>query len=200
MAVEPKRGCGYRKVGGLYVVGDPGSLLACDRLPFPLTVCPTCHAGIKPSRGWTWIFPYNLFEGNHTNCTCSPSCPICHPAKLGRKAGLLWIGKTFYEIDEFLAEAEILGVSRRIAAVPRGFRLGQTWVLVAHGQAVRIGREKGTIMEVYKKTAGIFSAFKPTRIEKIITESESRNEEEMLKLANRGITPIVVPDDDADHR
>lgn len=40
MAVETKRGCGYRKIGGLYLVA--GNLSEpCDRLPWPLHVYPT---------------------------------------------------------------------------------------------------------------------------------------------------------------
>lgn len=34
MASETKRGCGYRKVGGMYLVGDY-IRVPCDRLPFP---------------------------------------------------------------------------------------------------------------------------------------------------------------------
>jgi hypothetical protein len=71
MAIEPKRGCGFRKVGGLYLVG--GELMEpCDRLPFELGVCRCCGGGIKPARGWTWIEPAKLFYGNHepTICHC----------------------------------------------------------------------------------------------------------------------------------
>jgi hypothetical protein len=47
---------------------------------------------------------------------------------------------------------------------------------------------------------GVFQIFKSTRIEKIVTESQADDEEAMAKLARAGITPIVVPDDDRDHR
>jgi len=33
MAIEPIRGCGFRKVHGLYLVGDAVGL-PCDRMPF----------------------------------------------------------------------------------------------------------------------------------------------------------------------
>jgi hypothetical protein len=39
----------------------------------------------------------------------------------------------------------------------------------------------------------------PERIEKLVTESQSRDATEMAKLARRGITPVVVPDNDPDH-
>lgn len=35
MAIEPRRGCGYRKMGGLYLVADALGEV-CHRLPFPL--------------------------------------------------------------------------------------------------------------------------------------------------------------------
>jgi hypothetical protein len=52
--VEAKRGCGYRKPGGTYLVSDSLGR-ECGKLPIPLDVCPTCHAGFKPTQGWTWV-------------------------------------------------------------------------------------------------------------------------------------------------
>ncbi|MEI6227005.1 MAG: hypothetical protein WCS72_19880 [Deltaproteobacteria bacterium] len=37
-------------------------------------------------------------------------------------------------------------------------------------------------------------------IEKIVTETESKDEAAMEELKGRGITPFVVPDDDKDHQ
>lgn len=39
MAVETRRGCGYRKVGGIYLVCD-GAGFRCDQLPVNLEVIP----------------------------------------------------------------------------------------------------------------------------------------------------------------
>lgn len=64
MACESKRGCGYRKVGGIYLVGG-GIGVPCDRLPFLLETCRTCGQGIKQARGWTWISVEHLFGGPH---------------------------------------------------------------------------------------------------------------------------------------
>src|SRR5260370_22228167 len=53
MAVEAKRGCGYRKAGGLYLVGG-GIGLPCDRLPYEIHECPCCHMSVlgeKPAKG-----------------------------------------------------------------------------------------------------------------------------------------------------
>lgn len=192
MAVEAKRGCGYRKVGGLYLVAD-GPGVECDRLPIPLHVCPTCGAGIKQARGWTWVDFPALVSGVHLNCEDEFPCPLCMaPQNIGR-AGLLWIGEKFYATPAlFDVEAKHLGISRRIAAVPRGFKVGETWVLLAHSKAFAASN--------MERTAGIFRAFKPARIEKIVTESMTKDEAEMTKLRESGITPVVVPDSDPDHQ
>ena len=61
---EAKRGCGYRKAGpdgtGLYLMGEI-TWSVCERLPFPLTVCPCCGAGVKHTRAFRWIEPTKLF-------------------------------------------------------------------------------------------------------------------------------------------
>ena len=36
MAVEAARSCGYRKVGGLYLVGGGSIIRQCDRLPYKI--------------------------------------------------------------------------------------------------------------------------------------------------------------------
>jgi len=60
MAVEAIRGCGFRRVNGLYLCGEfIGS--SCDRMPFPLTTCPVCGQGIKVGRGFTQVNPYRLW-------------------------------------------------------------------------------------------------------------------------------------------
>lgn len=213
MAVEGKRGCGFRKVGGLYLVGT-GIAVGCHRLPFPLHVCPTCGAGIKFSRGFTWIKPRDLFGlcfgseiGDNRNlggpdvCTCGPNCPMCSPDI--EPAGLMWVGEKYYTPDSFIEEGVKMGISKRIASLAREFKLGATWVYLAHKKAIPVQKrllpgENGTAEKGEKATSAIFYAFRPTRIEKILTESQATDEEKE-KLAKRGITPVIVPDDDLDH-
>lgn len=213
MAVEQKRGCGYRKVGGLYLVCD-GVGFRCDLLPYNLEVCPVCSQGIKPSRSFTWIIPNKLFERSQE---CRATCPIIAycPLRFEQKQGLMWVGGGFYkEPGDFIKEAHEMGISKRISAVPNGFKVGETWVFLAHkkagrkkvavdvvegrdeltDQAVRLEQEK----EV--EAPAVFYSFKPTRIEKIVTETQSKDEAEMQKLKERGITPVAVPDDDPDHK
>src|SRR5262252_7875702 len=103
MAVETRRGCGHRKTGGLYLMG--GKLSApCCKLPIPLDVCPTCGAGVKQSRGWTWINPKPFLDAKV--CTeigfvkQRPLCPAARPGLLGDRVGLIWIGAQFYPTAE----------------------------------------------------------------------------------------------------
>lgn len=207
MAIEKKRACGYRKVGGLYlVVDDAGE--GCHRLPAPLDVCPTCNSGIKQSRGWTWIDGGALFNPaciqkddsltfagfdalTHRHCV---RCPICFPSRfLTDRCGLLWIGERFYPSTvHFVMEATMLGISKRIAAIPRGFKPGKTWVLLAHPKACTGG---GCGIE---RRPGIFRVFIPSRIEKLITQSDA-TAETLARLKQQNITPVIVPDDDPDH-
>lgn len=194
MAIEKKRGCGYRKVGGVYLVCPPIGM-DCDRLPFELTVCPCCGAGIKFSRGFTWIEPVKLFEGDHPyhkdmingemavsyGCQCLKLCPVCYPEThfvntdgKSIKAGLLWVGEKHYSVESFSAEAGELGISKRIAAVPHGFEVGKTWVFLAHKKAIQPNAVKflNSNDAGEDPKAAIFMAFRPQAIEKIVLQSE----------------------------
>lgn len=157
MAIEPRRGCGYRKVGGLYMVCD-GAGFSCQKLPQNLHICPVCGNGIKFSRGYTWVDPIALLGGHCGDTTCVfakevapkvvsddgktihqfgevhiwPDCPFNQ-----RRAGLLWVGARFYTPESFAYEANELGISKRVNSIPRGFVLGETWIFLAHKKAGR---------------------------------------------------------------
>ena len=196
---EAARGCGFRKVGGLYLVFDgPGE--DCGKMPIPLWVCPTCGAGIKAARGWTWIdgdalaaearekaCPRKRKIGQKKSGDCG-GCPMDQDAPFGR-AVLIWIGESFYATPaDFQREAKAKGISRRIAAVPRGFEIGKTFVFLAHRESVAGIDEDG-------KAAffpGVFSIFRPTRIEIVCDGTESP--EQIAEYEGRGLTPVrVVP-------
>ena len=231
MAVEQKRGCGYRKVGGLYLVSG-GIGAPCDRLPYALDICPCCGQGIKKARGWTWVNVNKLFQGAHTVstldltpidtgiagmtmphvggekvlCGCAKEfCPLCnHPEMMGR-AGLLWIGEKFYKTpDQFVQEGVEMGFSRRITTVPHGFKIGETWVLLAHKNAVpekvhSVADGWASPSEVIPAEPGIFFVWQPQRVELIFKESQ-RGSEKVQAAVKRGITPVFVPDNDKDHQ
>lgn len=180
---EIERGCGYRKEGGLYVCAGAPSVSS-KALPLPLAICPTCHSGVKQSRSWTWIEPAPLFlEHDHWDESAGPLSwpgPYTKDVAMGShairvKAGLLWIGETFYKTPkEFLDEGAAQGISRRISALPNDFVVGLTRIFFAHpvampgwddelGEFTDDGEEKGP---------GIFSSFVPHTIEYILKQDE----------------------------
>ena len=227
MAIEERRGCGWRKVGGIYLVGGYISV-PCDRMPFPLETCPVCGGGIKVGRGYTKINPYRLW-GPHDGqpldhhvdirAVCHDRfrpCFICDPRD--EIALLMNVGEGYYKTPEdFMAEARRLGISKRIPFIPKELKLGETVVYLAHPracevkvpavmqQAMAIVEESETkqprLMEAERneKKLGIFCAFIPQRIEKLIKESEA-TPETIEALKKRNITTIPVPDDDPDHK
>lgn len=185
--IEQARGCGYRKPGGIYLVADGiGSI--CCRLPHELTVCPCCGEGIKQSRGFTWVTGAIFGERKdeqHKQQLCT-DCPLNDTNK---KFGLMWVGEKYYKTAiHFTREANAMGVSKRIAQVPTDLIVGTTWILLAHPKAV-MKIEDDKIVH----TQGIFQAFRPTRIEYIITGEES--EDELNRLEKRGFTLIKVQRD-----
>jgi hypothetical protein len=213
---EQKRGCGFRKVGGTYLVGDfiP---VSCDKLPVPLKICPCCGSGIRANRGWTKINPVKLF-GAHRYCADKHQpCYICQPQEYGEVGYLLRIGEKFYSVEEFLEEAKVQGISRRIAQIPRDFILGKTVVYLAHINACveKEPTEIQTELKVnptevaprlleakkIKRVMGIFTAFIPQRIEKIYWQNvlDEMPQSERKRLEKRGITPIGVPISDRQH-
>lgn len=185
MAIESKRGCGYRKVGGTYVVS--GNFWAsCDRLPFPLTVCPCCGEGYRPSRSLREIDPRGMLGGKHEPCICKTNCYICNPGKLYSYEDesldkvshyLEWIGGNFYkDHSTFISEAQKLGISRRLKnGVPRGVVVGKSVFYLAHRDILftkRSNAAKGFTRQLFEKGPGIFMAFVTQRIEHICTQSE----------------------------
>ena len=177
---EAKRGCGYRQPGGLYLTCAEGVMRPCGKLPLPLKVCPTCHGGIHPARGWSWIDPRPLFAGR--TCLKFELCSDrCIAMSLPERAGLLWIGEKFYPTpQDFTQESRTLGVSRRISAVPRDFIVGTTWVFVAHRKACTGGDGS--------QTPGLFHAFRPTHVEYVLKGIET--EADLQALERRGLTLV----------
>ena len=196
--VEGARGCGFRKPGGLYLVAL-GLAEPCARLPHPIESCPTCGAGTKPARGWTWIIPAHLIglvahAPQRHSLRCPLGVPGMDPGRDGVRAGLLWIGESFYPTArDFIEEAEAMGVSRRISKVPRGFVVGETFVFMGHrkGKLARVL----SLGEEPQFTPAIVTVFRPTAIEYVVTGDET--EEELEALEKRGIEPVkVIPENE----
>jgi hypothetical protein len=193
MAVEARRGCGYRKVGGLYLCGS-GIWVACDRLPFEVGFCPVCGEGIHFPRSPKEINPLKLF-GIHEDCRDTFDCHMCNPTA---DMAYLWgVGEKYYTPQEFITEAQTMGVSKRIPSehIPKKLKLGETWVYLVHRKAIYAGKDdEGN--DIHKMA--IFAAFVPQRIEMPIYKSKL-TKRKRKELDKRGITPIEIPDGDPDH-
>lgn len=213
--IEGKRGCGYRKEGGLYFVLPNFGAKPCGKLPLPLESCPCCGAGIKYARGWTWINGKLLFkEGscsidNEVHTFGCSSCILSNPPE---KMGLLWIGEQFYKTPEdWIKEGQTMGISRRIKSIPHGFRLGETWIAVAHihvipGSYIVDFDKSGLCIEHEPNAKGtkckkcgankqgdqsaIFQVFRPSAIEYVVKEDDP--EDKLVDLEKRGITLVKV--------
>ncbi|MDE8535519.1 hypothetical protein PZC41_14520, partial [Staphylococcus aureus] len=172
---EQARGCGYRKPGkdgvGIYLMGGSYGE-ACERLPFPLSHCPCCGAGIKPARGFTWVNGATMFAGSPQ---CQPHdhtdhhhevCMMCNPPK--EPSGLLWVGGKFYKrTQDFMLEADRMGISRKVAHIPTGLVVGKTVIYLAHREAISHTEGEFPNIEITHQ-AGVFSAFIPTRVDLVI--------------------------------
>ena len=200
ISTESERGCGFRKPDktgvGIYLTA-PGMGYPCARLPLPLHACPTCSGGIKPSRSWTWIEPRKLFA-DAPACKLEPprgggrgpqlhvECRVCfagHAMPDGRH-GLLWIGEGFYkQPHDFLAEAQRMGVSRKVSAIPKGFKLGETIVYLAHRLAITTPPEE-RMLGAPEATPGVFAIFKPAGVDLVI-DDEHNVPERAEKLAEQ---------------
>jgi len=195
--IEQKRGCGYRKLDGLYLI-CVGKAIGCDRLNYNLEVCPVCGSGIKFTRGFTWI-DWFKYAGKHadesaTICTCNDFCPICNPDENNSRYGLLWVGNKYYTPESFIKEAEAQGISKRIATVPKDLVLGKTWILFAHKKAGKKEVEDNSTLTKTKEIPcpAIFFVAKAERVEKIISPDTVKDEKAVAKLRKRGITPVVA--------
>jgi len=206
MAVEKRRGCGFRKVGGIYLAGDYGGV-PCHRLPIATDICPVCKSGIKQTRGLTWIDPVGFLDGDCADykalSTTTPVqghciiCPACRPSLFqGEEVGLAWVGEKYYATTaSFMNEAADQGFSKRLPAIPKGFKIGKHWIFFAHPKAIR-----SRAPEYDPPRPGIFFVWKPQRIEIIVTQTQSEDADFMKPLAEKGLTPVIVPDDDPDHQ
>jgi len=207
LRTDQKRGCGWRKKGGLYLISEgPGR--GCGRLPIILSSCPTCGGGIRQTRGWTWVNGAKLAETEVCTAEACTGCPLADLSGM-TKVGLLWVGAAFYETPEaFTAEANAMGISRRISAIPRDFKIGESWCWLAHPRGVKNpepapeldpamadDEEAVAAFEAEKKEyrewlPAVFRIFRPQRIEYVVRGDES--DEDIERLVERGITPVLV--------
>ncbi len=167
----------------------------------PLAACPVCGEELRFNRGIQRIDPLKLW-GEHDPCGDALGlCPICRPWALTAPTYLMWVGSD-YSVPSFLFEAARMGVSKRIPAIPTDFVLGESWVLLAKDRLLK-GAGRDWVPGVREPRPGgipgVFHAFRPERIEKIITDKDAQSGFIVDGLVKQGITPVVVPAADKDH-
>jgi len=218
---EQKRGCGYRKIGGLYLVCDPGLELHCDGLPLELKACDCCGFVPPFSRNLQRIhaqyisqaeenlhvqkYPFragkNGKDEGGEGCYCPESCPICGTIALDPDEdtmpvfGLMFVGKQGYTPSTFIKEAFQMGVSKRIPDIPSWLKFNETWILLAHNEVPKVSLEEiksnGLHTVEPELIQAVFYAFKPSRVEMPVWKG-SLTDQQILKLEEQGITPVFL--------
>lgn len=136
--------------------------------------------------------------GDQGAMVCS-TCPLGGAIPPGRH-GLLWIGEKFYKTpQDFQREAGLMGISRKVVAVPRSFVLGETAVYLGHRQAAfrgwaceshgsadpaALAAERCCEKAHAQMRPGIFTVFMPTGID-LVVEDASDIPERATRLADR---------------
>lgn len=203
---EGRRGCGYRKPGGLYLIAE-GEAQGCGKLPVSLAAlnrCPHCGQplpedyGVRPSRAPRILANPELLWRDISCKVGGAHCLNC-PLSAGYETGpalLLWIGESFYPTyQDFIDESKRMGISRRISVVPKEFEVGRTWVLLAHPKVIRRNMTTRSSQLPFMPDQlvfdpGVFGVFRPTRIEVVVTGDES--DEEIEAMLKRGLSPVKV--------
>lgn len=194
--VEKQRGCGFKKPGGLYLIGGASSSPCC-LLPFPITVCKCCGQGIKFSRGFTWINTDLFIPGNGSTVDDTYNetlnCDSCFLAEKNKPLGLMWVGESFYKTpSHFMNEARQIGISKRISQLPRNCEPGKTWIALAHKKVFftpELFRAKSD-GEFNPYMPAIFTVFKLTAVQYVVTGQE--DEKKLQQLHDNGIELIQV--------
>jgi hypothetical protein len=116
MAVESKRGCGFRKAGGLYVVG---------KFHRPEAMEAFC-TDYEQTRTLRWADPARLFA-------TAQGIPDSYTQ--AERIALMWVGESHYSKASFTREALAMGVSKRVSSLPIGMKAGDP-IALAHPSGV----------------------------------------------------------------
>ena len=188
---EGKRGCGYRKGGGYYLIGG-SEFTTCGKLPYPVGVCQHCGEGMKFFRGFRFFNPQKFIDDkpcieNYLDPVSNNKCVACPMSRgIPERAGIMWVGNKFYSPDTFLNEALKMGISKRLPTIPRELlkNIGNVRVYLVHPKACQDAEGK--------PKAGFFTSFVPKKIEYVVKGNES--EGQLSLIEKRGIELVkVVP-------
>ncbi len=215
MATEGSRGCGYRKVGGLYLMGGQG-FQTCDRLKLEIPSCPCCGEHPRPNRGIQPISSYELFDKHPSRirdgeekgkapredlCVDDLNCRVCYPNQRDDvfKDYLIWVGREYYTDESFNHEARTQGISRRIPYIPQELVMGHSVIYLAMRGNINTRAGVDRDGRPVKKN-GIFMAYIPQRLDLLVWQSDADDDPAYIdELASRGITAVIIPDGDEDH-
>lgn len=174
----PVRGCGFRKKGGFYLVGDMPSF-GSSWFPAGLK-CPCGHQFMKPSRSVQGLIPASFWPDLAEPTTVGPRF------KKDERAWAVTIdGRGYPTPESWIEEGKTDGISRRLNnGWPKGFKLGESRVFVIHGKAMQDGKGKMT-------EPGVIACFRPTAIQYVVRGDEKQAH--LQQLQDRGITLVNVP-------
>jgi hypothetical protein len=88
---------------------------------------------------------------------------MCTPSLVGDRAGLMWIGEKYYTPREFVREARSVGISKKVASIPKGFEFGKDIIFLAHRKAIVEYDDDDVSF-----APGVFMNFKPDWVDIII--------------------------------
>jgi hypothetical protein len=182
-----ERGCGFRKKGGTYLYSDVDSLRPCPSLPIGLPDrCPVCGEELEQFRGIKVINPQKFFTTpqEHIVKCAGGVCLACYPPDHG---AMMWVGKKYYTKDLFMQEAVRMGISKRVAKVPKGLKPGDP-IYFMHPEA--FPPKEGCV----RGTPGIFTAARISAFHRIIDENQEKDEKFIKELEDQGITPVIEYD------
>ena len=137
MAVEQRRGCGFRRAGGLYVRGNVAGA-AVDWLPFCIP--------FRQTRSLQWVTSEALLA------TCADGGTSIFRSH--RRIALCFVGAKHYSVDSFVKEALAQGVSRRVSTIPKDLKPGDP-IALAHPQCIPTLRVGAVTDDPYQHRAAI---------------------------------------------
>lgn len=194
--IASQRGCGFKQIGNSYLESN-GFTMHCDRLNLNLDECNVCGRRFVHFRGIAKI-DFEQLYGEHiipdyvdrpnnpdkNTCMCNQKCYICYPQKFDDyNYYLMYVGKKFYTQGSFIQEAKAMGVSKAIAYLPKGFRLGKSIILLAMD---KIGTTVvGDSLTKEIKCDAIFYGYIPTKFTHVISEAQWKDEDFMNELENK---------------
>jgi hypothetical protein len=110
-----------------------------------------------------------------------------------------WPRFTVYRTEDGHWHAKKMGSEKRakwLTELQAQENAPQTWCIAAQDSRKAIAAVKKESAQEHQ--LGIFTAFVPHKVEKLIWESQA-TEKALKELADRGITPVVIKDGDTDH-